>query len=285
MENTAEHLRLAEPFTGVVPPWRKWGPYVAERSWGTVREDYSPDGSAWDFLAHDLARSKAYRWGEDAIAGLCDRYELLVFGLSFWNGRDPILKERFFGLTNGEGNHGEDPKEYWFYLDNTPTHSYMRMLYKYPQLAFPYEQLIRENAKPGRTLEFELLDTGIFDADRYFDVFIEYAKASPDDICMRIEAVNRGPNPAELHILPQLWYRNTWSWHGTPPTRPEIRLEKSKSRKSKSKVKATSAEEAVCLLADDANATSLLNLPFPYHLGERRLYGPAGAALFTDNES
>lgn len=285
MENTAEHLRLAEPFTGVVPPWRKWGPYVAERSWGTVREDYSPDGSAWDFLAHDLARSKAYRWGEDAIAGLCDRYELLVFGLSFWNGRDPILKERFFGLTNGEGNHGEDPKEYWFYLDNTPTHSYMRMLYKYPQLAFPYEQLIRENSKPGRTFEFELLDTGIFDADRYFDIFIEYAKASPDDICMRIEAVNRGPNPAELHILPQLWYRNTWSWHGTPPTRPEIRLEKSKSRKSKSKVKATSAEEAVCLLADDANATSLLNLPFPYHLGERRLYGPAGEALFTDNES
>ncbi len=280
MENTAEHLRLAEPFTGAVPPWRKWGPYVAERSWGTVREDYSPDGSAWDFLSHDLARSKAYRWGEDAIAGLCDRYELLVFGLAFWNGRDPILKERFFGLTNGEGNHGEDPKEYWFYLDNTPTHSYMRMLYKYPQLAFPYEQLIRENAKPDRTFEFELLDTGIFDADRYFDIFIEYAKASPDDICIRIEAVNRGPNPAELHILPQLWYRNTWSWHGTSQTHPEIRVERSKARKSKA-----SANEPICLLADDANATALLNLPFPYQLGERRLYGPATSTLFTDNES
>ena len=174
-------------------PWKKWGPYVAERAWGTVREDYSGDGNVWAAFSHDMARSKAFRWGEDAIAGLCDRYELLVFGLAFWNGRDPILKERFFGLGNNEGNHGEDAKEYWFYLDNTPTHSYMRMLYKYPQLAFPYEQLVRENAVAARNWEYELLHTGVFDEDRYFDIFIEYAKSTPEEIAIRIEAINRGP--------------------------------------------------------------------------------------------
>src|SRR6266481_2577076 len=176
-----EHQRLLEPYTGMVPPWRKWGPYVCERSWGSVREDYSADGCAWEFLTHDMARSKAYRWGEDGIAGICDRYQLLVFALAMWNGRDPSIKERMFGLTGNEGNHGEDVKEYWFYLDNTPTHSYMKVLYKYPQRAFPYQQLIDENRRRwgqvgGR--EYELLDTGIFDDDRYFDVFVEYAKAA-----------------------------------------------------------------------------------------------------------
>ncbi len=210
---------------------------------------------------------------------MCDRYELLVFGLAFWNGRDPILKERFFGLTNPEGNHGEDAKEYWFYLDNTPTHSYMRMLYKYPQLPFPYEQLVRENHVPGRTWEYELLDTGIFDNDRYFDIFIEYAKASPDDICIRIEAFNRGPDPAELHILPHLWFRNTWSWDNASSQRPSIRLE-GKSPKLQS-----GASEHVCLLADDSHESMLDNIGFRYRLGERRLYGPPGAALFTENDT
>src|SRR5579862_5724566 len=196
---TAEHRRLREPFAGTVHPWRKWGPYVAERSWATVREDYSPDGNAWNFLTHDQARSKAYRWGEDGIAGICDRYQLLVFALAFWNGRDPILKERMFGLTSPEGNHGEDVKEYYFYLDNTPTHSYMRMLYKYPQNEFPYDQLVQENhRRGGKDPEFELLDTGIFDENRYFDIFVEYAKAGPEDICIRVETFNRGPQDAVL---------------------------------------------------------------------------------------
>ncbi len=273
MQKSAEHRRLAEPFTGPVQPWRKWGPYVAERSWGTVREDYSANGDVWSYLSHDLARSKAYRWGEDAIAGLCDRYELLVFGLAFWNGKDPILKERFFGLSNPEGNHGEDTKEYWFYLDNTPSHSYVRMLYKYPQLAFPYETLLRENKVAGRQWEYELLDTGIFDENRYFDIFIEYAKASPEDICIRIEAINRGPDAAELHLLPHLWFRNTWSWDFSTIHRPSIRLD------------GKSAGDHVCLVADHSHASLLDNIGFPYCLGERRLYGPAGTALFTDNET
>ena len=221
---TREHARLAEPHTGPVPPWRKWGPYVSDRSWGTVREDYSADGNAWDFLTHDQARSKAYRWGEDGIAGICDRYQLLVFALAFWNGRDPILKERMFGLSCNEGNHGEDAKEYWFHLDNLPTHSYMRMLYKYPQREYPYQQLIEENRSRGAGPEFELLDTGIFDNDGYFDIFIEYAKESPEDICIRIEAFNRGPRAAELHFLPHLWFRNTWSWTDPPTGQPSIRL-------------------------------------------------------------
>src|SRR5215475_1522473 len=175
---TREEERLYAPFKDVVPPWRKWGPYVSERSWGSVREDYSPDGAAWDYLTHDKARSKAYRWGEDGIAGISDRYQLLCFAMSFWNGKDPILKERMFGLTSSEGNHGEDVKEYYFYLDNTPTHSYMKILYKYPQREFPYRQLIEQNRRrDGRGTEYELLDTGVFDDNRYFDIFIEYAKA------------------------------------------------------------------------------------------------------------
>ena len=178
MPNTKEHLRLQEPLEHHVVPWRKWGPYVAERAWATVREDYSADGDAWSYLPHDLARSKAYRWGEDGLAAICDRYQLLVFAFAFWNGRDPILKERLFGLTPSEGNHGEDVKEYYFYLDSTPTHSYMKWLYKYPQAEFPYARLLDENRKRSSTdREYELLDTGVFDEDRYFDVVVEYAKA------------------------------------------------------------------------------------------------------------
>ncbi len=193
--------------------WRQWGPYLSERQWGTVREDYSPHGNAWDYFPHDQARSRAYRWGEDGIAGVSDDQQRLCLSLALWNGRDPILKERIFGLTNSEGNHGEDAKELYYYLDATPTHSYLKMLYKYPQREFPYAQLVDENRRRGKDqLEFELLDTGIFDEDRYFDVFVEYAKASTDDILLKVTAHNRGPETADLHLLPQLWFRNTWSW-------------------------------------------------------------------------
>jgi hypothetical protein len=223
-----EHDGLAEPYQGSVAPWRKWGPYVSERSWGSVREDHSSDGSAWDFLTHDLARSKAYRWGEDGIPGICDRYQLLVFALALWNGKDPILKERMFGPSGNEGNHGEDVKEYWFYLDNTPTHSYQRFLYKYPQRKFPYRQLIEENGRrrgQGEAPEFELLDTGIFDDDRYFDFSIEHAKAGAEDICIRIEAFHQGPEPAPLHLLTHLWFRNTWAWTSPAGSEPIIAIQ------------------------------------------------------------
>src|SRR4051812_44045695 len=193
--------------------WKAWGPYLSERPWGTVREDYSTDGEAWAYFSHDQARSRAYRWGEDGLAGLSDDRQLLCFALALWNGRDPILKERLFGLTNREGNHGEDVKEYYFYLDATPTSSYLRYLYKYPQAAYPYAELIATNGARSRTdFEYELLDTGIFDDDRYFDVEVEYAKASPDDIAVRISVTNRGPESAPLHLLPTLWFRNTWTW-------------------------------------------------------------------------
>src|SRR5687767_13873834 len=203
--------------------WKRWGPYLSERAWGTVREDYSPNGSAWDYFPHDHARSRSYRWNEDGIAGICDRHQRICFALALWNGRDPILKERMFGLTSAEGNHGEDVKEYYFYLDSTPTHSYMKMLYKYPQQELPYQRLIDENRRrAGRGLEYELIDTGIFDEDRYFDIVIEYAKATPEDLCIRIEAINRGPEPAPLHLLPQLWFRNTWAWGREPGPEPVI---------------------------------------------------------------
>src|SRR6476469_627327 len=193
-------------------PWKKWGPYLSERQWGTVREDYSNNGDAWDFFTHDQARSRAYRWGEDGIAGISDDKQHLCFALALWNGKDPILKERLFGLTNSEGNHGEDVKEYYFYLDNTPTHSYMKYLYKYPQAAFPYEDLLATNRRRTRNdFEYELIDTGVFNDDRYFDIFVEYAKDGPEDILVRITAVNRGPDAAELHLLPTLWFRNDWS--------------------------------------------------------------------------
>ena len=195
-------------------PWKKWGPYLSERQWGTVREDYSEGGDAWNYFTHDQARSRAYRWGEDGLAGISDDKQRLCFALALWNGKDPILKERLFGLTNSESNHGEDVKEYYFYLDSTPTHSYMKYLYKYPQAAFPYADLVETSRRRGRNeFEYELLDTGVFDEDRYFDVFVEYAKESPEDILIQITVHNRGPEPAELHVLPTLWFRNQWSWH------------------------------------------------------------------------
>jgi hypothetical protein len=199
-------------------PWRKWGPYLSERQWGTVREDYSHDGNAWDHLSHDHSRSRAYRWGEDGLAGLSDDKQRLCFALALWNERDPILKERLFGLTNSEGNHGEDVKEYYFYVDSTPTHSYMKYLYKYPQTAYPYVDLVEGNRRRSRDeMEYELLDTGVFDTDRYFDVFVEYAKAATDDVVIQISIHNRGPEAAPLHVLPTLWFRNTWSWGRTVP--------------------------------------------------------------------
>ncbi|WAL60971.1 MGH1-like glycoside hydrolase domain-containing protein [Thermocoleostomius sinensis] len=209
---TTEHQRLEQNRTGEVN-WMKWGPYLSERQWGTVREDYSTDGNAWDYFPHDQARSRAYRWGEDGLGGITDDHNLLCFALALWNGQDPILKERLFGLTNAEGNHGEDVKEYYFYLDSTPTHSYMKYLYKYPQKAFPYDDLVETNRHRNRyELEYELIDTGIFDDDRYFDVFVEYAKADAEDLFIKISVVNRGPEAAPLHVLPTLWFRNTWSW-------------------------------------------------------------------------
>ena len=271
---TAEQQRLQEPFVGVVRPWYRWGPYVSERSWGTVREDYSAHGDAWNYFPHDFARSKAYRWGEDGLAGLCDRYQILVFALALWNGKDPILKERLFGLVPDETNHGEDVKEYYFYLDSTPTHSYMKYLYKYPQEAYPYQKLIEESRKlrPEQG-EYELLDTGIFDTQRYFDVFIEYAKASPEDICIRIEVCNRGPEPAPIHVIPHLWFRNTWAWGPEPLPQPSIRL-------------GPQSDGCLSLLADDSTVQSPPSLPFDYHLGKRYLYAEASArALFTDNET
>ena len=214
---SAEHDRLLNQGD----EWKRWGPYLSERAWGTVREDYSVDGDAWGYLPHDHARSRAYRWNEDGLAGICDSQQRLCFALALWNGVDPILKERLFGLTGPEGNHGEDVKEYYFYLDSTPTHSYMKMHYKYPQRAFPYADLVTTNRGRGKgDPEYELLDTGIFAEDRYFDVLIEYAKAGARDILIQISATNRGPTAAELHLLPTLWFRNTWSWGGPPAAQP-----------------------------------------------------------------
>jgi hypothetical protein len=202
--------------------WKRWGPYLSERAWGTVREDYSPYGTAWDYFPHDQARSKAYRWGEDGIGGLCDRHQYICLAIALWNGRDPILKERLFGLTGREGNHGEDVKEYYFYLDSTPTHASMRFLYKYPQAEHPYARLVEENRRRGREApEYELIDTGVFDEDRYFDVFVEYAKGTPEALLIRIQVINRGPETAPLHLLPTIWFRNTWAW-GYDARRPQL---------------------------------------------------------------
>jgi len=223
MERTAEDERLAACRGN--DAWKHWGPYLSERAWGTVREDYSEDGDAWAFFPHDHARSRAYRWNEDGLAGISDRHGRVCLALALWNERDPILKERLFGLANEEGNHGEDVKEYYFHLDNTPTHAYMRYLYKYPHAAFPYAALVEENRRRSRREpEFELIDTGVFDGDRYFDVTVEYAKAAPDDILMRVTATNRGPEPAPLHLLPTVWFRNTWSW-GHAGDRPSLHAE------------------------------------------------------------
>ena len=256
---TAEDLRLDEQRVQS-KHWSRWGPYLSERAWGTVREDYSRDGTAWEYFPHDQARSRAYRWNEDGLGGICDRHQRICFGLALWNERDPFLKERLFGLTGNQGNHGEDVKEQYFYLDSTPTHSYMKWLYKYPHAAFPYEQLTRENRRRGRDEpEFELLDTGIFDDDRYFDVFVEYAKASPEDILIEITAWNRGPEAAALHLLPTVWFRNTWSWTGDGP-RPTLAVS-----------------------PDARTATIAIDEPM---YGQRWLHCEgAPTLLFTDNET
>jgi hypothetical protein len=252
-------------------PWRRWGPYLSDRAWGTVREDYSADGNAWGYLPYELARAKAYRWGEDGIAGISDRFQLLAFAPAFWNGRDSHLKERLYGVNPYEGNHGEDVKEYYFHVDNTPTHSYMALLYKYPQAAFPYRELVEENQRrAGQGPEYELIDTGIFDDDRYFDITVEYAKAGPEDVLCRISVTNRGPDAAPLHVLPQLWFRNTWSWGKAPAPSPRIER---------------GAGECV-LMADDSGVVIDPFIPIEYRVGARWLYGPPGGdALFTDNET
>jgi hypothetical protein len=256
----AEQQRLVEAREKGVP-WRKWGPYLSERQWGTVREDYSDDGNAWNYFTHDQARSRAYHWGEDGLAGISDDRQRLCFALALWNGRDPIIKERLFGLTNSEGNHGEDVKEYYFYLDSTPTHSYMKYLYKYPQASFPYDELVAVNGRRSRNeLEYELLETGVFNEDRYFDVYVEYAKATPEDILIQITVCNRGPAPATLHLLPTLWFRNIWSWSpgSQKPSLNEIRGRK------------------------DFRAVATIHAD----LGERFLYCDGGPTLlFTENET
>lgn len=256
----AEQIRLDEAREQKAP-WKKWGPYLSERQWGTVREDYSEGGDAWNYFSHDQARSRAYRWGEDGLAGISDDKQRLCFALALWNGKDPILKERLFGLTNSESNHGEDVKEYYFYLDSTPTHSYMKYLYKYPQEQYPYSDLVETSRRRGRhEMEYELLDTGVFGQDRYFDVFVEYAKESPEDILIQITAYNRGPEPAELHVLPTLWFRNAWSWH------------------------TTSSRPSLCQL-ETARGQSVIKAVDP-QLGERFLYCEGGVPLlFTENET
>ncbi len=268
---TVEEKRLEESREGRAH-WRRWGPYVSERQWGTVREDYSPHGTAWDYFTHDHARSRAYRWGEDGIAGICDDRQQLCFALALWNGADPILKERMFGLTGNEGNHGEDVKEYYFYLDNVPSHAYMKFLYKYPQGAFPYADLVAENRRRTKQdPEYELLDTGIFDDDRYFDVFVEYAKAGPDDVLVRITAINRGLAPAPLHLLPTLWFKNDWSWF-PQNAKPHIAVER--SGRSGLVLKAThrtlgpywlhaEAPDAVLATENDTNQARLFGVPNP----------------------
>jgi hypothetical protein len=255
---TAEERRLEEARSRSAH-WKRWGPYVSDRAWGSVREDYSEYGTAWDYLPHDHARSRAYRWNEDGLAGFCDRHQEICLGLALWNHRDPILKERLFGLTGSEGNHGEDVKEYYFYLDATPTHSYQRMLYKYPQAAFPYADLVDENRRRGRqSPEYELIDTGVFDGDRYFDVVVEYAKADAEDVLMRVTVTNHGPEDAPLDVLPMLWCRNTWSWNGDGP-RPSLR-------------------------ADDGQPATIAVSSQRY--GQRRMaFDGAPELLFTENET
>jgi hypothetical protein len=252
-----EQQRLMEA-RNPATPWKKWGPYLSERQWGTVREDYSDSGDAWGYFSHDQARSRAYHWGEDGLAGICDDRQRLCFALALWNGKDPILKERLFGLTNSEGNHGEDVKEYYFYLDSTPTHSYMKYLYKYPQAAYPYAQLNEGNRRGRSEPEYELLDTGVFDQDRYFDVFVEYAKESPEDMLVQISIHNRGLEAAEIHVLPTLWFRNRWAW-GRDNPRPNLQ---------------SVAGTTAIVRSTDAD------------LGERHLYCDGQPSLlFTENET
>jgi hypothetical protein len=250
-----EELRRLQEARDRGIPWKKWGPYLSERQWGTVREDYSETGEAWDYFPHDQARSRAYHWGEDGLAGLSDEKQRLCFAVALWNGRDPILKERAFGLTNGEGNHGEDVKEYYFYLDSTPTHSYMKYLYKYPQQAYPYTDLVTTNRRRSKIeLEYELLDTGVFNEDRYFDVYVEYAKASPEDLLIKISAANRGPEAATLHVLPTLWFRNTWTWW---PEQPKPGLREVEGARPAHVIAASHAELGDRFLYCDGEATLL----------------------------
>ncbi len=255
----AESARLEEDRKGQ-RHWKRWGPYLSERAWGTVREDYSRECKAWDYFTHDQARSRAYRWNEDGLGGISDRHQRICFALALWNERDPILKERLFGLTGDEGNHGEDVKEHYFYLDSTPTHSYMKWLYKYPQAPFPYAQLVDENRRRGRGEdEFELIETGVFNESRYFDVFVEYAKGDPEDILIEVTAVNRGPDPAPLHLVPTIWFRNTWSW--------------------------SQGEEPPVLAASDGPDGVSVSIAEPTY-GQRWLHCEgAPELLFTDNES
>jgi hypothetical protein len=273
--STQEHKRLEEARVGSVP-WKAWGPYLSERQWGTVREDYSPGGDAWSYFSHDHARSRAYRWGEDGIAGICDERQRLCLALALWNGADPILKERMFGLNNIEGNHGEDVKEYWFYLDSTPTHSYLKCQYKYPQREFPYLDLVRTNGQRGKQdMEYELLDTGIFDEDRYFDVIVEYAKAAHDDVLMLITAHNRGPDPATLHVLPTLWFRNTWSW-GDETLKPSLAAIEDDGVTATAR--ASHAELGDWLLRADASAQLLF---CENETNNQRLFGAPNASPYV----
>jgi Mannosylglycerate hydrolase MGH1-like glycoside hydrolase domain len=272
---SSEHERLEQARQGEAP-WKSWGPYLSERQWGTVREDYSVDGDAWNYFTHDQARSRAYRWGEDGIAGICDDRQRLCLAVALWNGADPILKERMFGLSNGEGNHGEDVKEYWFYLDSTPTHSYMKCLYKYPQRAFPYSDLVSTSAVRGKNEpEYELLDTGIFDEDRYFDVVVEYAKAAHDDILMLVTAHNRGADAATLHVLPTLWFRNTWSW-GDTVAKPLLRAVNAGT--GVAAAQATHKELGEWRFCADASATLLF---CENETNNERLFGGANASPYV----
>jgi len=266
-QKTAEEIRLEEGRGEVVAPWYKWGTYVSERCWGTVREDYSVDGNSWNYFPYEDSMSRAYRWGEDGIAGWCDRYQILALLPAFWNEKDPHLKERLFGLTIFEGNHGEDVKECYFHLDGLPSHAYMKYLYKYPQGEFPYDHLKEENQRrETKDPEYELVDTGIFNEGRYFDIFIEYAKDSTEGVCIKIEAFNRGKDPAPLHVLMQMVFRNQWSWSGKEQSSPQI------------------VRDENALVADDANLPKMENISIAYRLGKRYLYGD-GEMLFTENET
>ena len=271
---TTEAERLQNQGTGPVPLWYKWGPYVAERSWGTVREDYSPLGDVWTSFDFAVAHERAYRWGEDGIAGFCDRYQTLVMAPCFWNGKDPILKERLFGLSSPQGNHGEDVKECYYHIDALPSHAYMKYLYRYPHKCFPYEELLKENAKrTTKDPEYELIDTGIFAEEAYFDILIEYAKGDPEDISMKVTIHNRAKQEAHLDLLLQVWFRNQWSWTPDKEQRPKIYL-------------GQDAMKQICFIADDAELAPLDNLPFAYKLGKRYFYASDNAAfLFTENDS
>jgi hypothetical protein len=273
-ESTKEYTRLQEASIDGIRPWDVWGPYLSERAWGTVREDYSPAGEAWDYFPFSDSHKRTYRWNEDGIGGISDRFQSLCLSFAFWNGKDPILKERLFGLQPSEGNHGEDVKEYYYYLDATPTHSYMEYLYKYPQARYPYEELIEKNkSRSKQDLEYELLDTGVFDQNRYFDIFIRYAKVNHMETCVTIEAHNRGDQAAPLHILPHVWYRNTWCWSLPRGNTPEISVH-------------SNSEDHIALLCDDHKKESITGITIDYSLGDYFFYAPPGGTpLFTNNES